>query len=146
MLDTRHSSNMNSLNAGQMVLPSFRKLNEILFSNREDFVDAMHVKLKPKPQMSCRSNSSRYTNLNYYTKLPSAPERIGRARRRPDEMKRFYGCRQNGCAKAYESISHLNTHIRRKNHGKPLTKADFPEIYDQNTNTSSEEYKLNKSE
>ena len=48
-----------------------------------------------------------------------------RKRRRPQQMRRYYNCQEPGCHKAYESISHLNTHIRRKSHGPPLSKSDF---------------------
>lgn len=143
MLDTRPTPQITSLPGDEkMLLPSFRKLNEILFSNRQEIIGPvlkakMQPSLKPKPQIVSRADSSLYSNLRYYTKLPCAPERIGRARRRPDQMQRFYGCRQNGCSKAYESISHLNTHIRRKGHGKPLTKVDFPEIYDQASSSTT---------
>ena len=132
MLDTRPETNpLHSEVTPKMLLPSFRKLNELLFTARQEPVLPFKANLKPKVQLLCRTDTNRLTKIQYYTKLPSAPERIGRIRRRPDQMQRFYGCRQNGCVKAYESISHLNTHIRRKSHGKPLTKSDFPEIYDQ---------------
>ena len=55
-----------------------------------------------------------------------APKNVRtRKRRRPQQMLRYYDCQDPACHKAYESISHLNTHIKRKGHGNPLSKTDF---------------------
>eukprot|EP00835_Amoeboradix_gromovi_P005075 NODE_444_length_8544_cov_0.465127.p4 type:complete len:198 gc:universal NODE_444_length_8544_cov_0.465127:5835-6428(+) len=48
-----------------------------------------------------------------------------RQRRKHREMERIYDCDFDGCDKAYESISHLNTHREKKNHGEKKSIYDF---------------------
>ena len=48
-----------------------------------------------------------------------------RQRRKHTEMERIYDCDFPGCDKAYESISHLNTHREKKNHGDKMSIYDF---------------------
>ena len=96
-------------------LPSFENLNKILNGKIVD--SYKHV-----PRMRIPTVHA-YTN-RYHYRLGNI-DRSSRNRRKPYEMSRVYNCKENGCIKGYESISHLNTHIRRKGHGIPLTKADF---------------------
>ena len=48
-----------------------------------------------------------------------------RPRRKYDQVQRRFSCPYPNCKKSYGSISHLNTHIRQKGHGKPLRTSDF---------------------
>ena len=48
-----------------------------------------------------------------------------RQRRKHTEMERIYDCDYPDCDKAYESISHLNTHREKKNHGDKKSIYDF---------------------
>ena len=48
-----------------------------------------------------------------------------RQRRKHTEMERIYDCDFEGCDKAYESISHLNTHREKKKHGDKKSIYDF---------------------
>eukprot|EP00834_Sanchytrium_tribonematis_P008564 NODE_1048_length_2472_cov_0.942267.p1 type:complete len:153 gc:universal NODE_1048_length_2472_cov_0.942267:1723-1265(-) len=81
----------------------------------------LHEKHSAKPAIKSVSHSSKSSRSSD----THSENKLARTRRKPQEMERMYACRQPGCYKAYESISHLNTHIRRKNHGKPLSKSDF---------------------
>lgn len=69
-----------------------------------------------------------YAGMDTHSGTSDMSNKRIRPRRRPDEMERLYACREKGCTKAYESISHLNTHIKRKGHGRPLTKSDFTAV------------------
>ena len=51
------------------------------------------------------------------------------------KVDRMYRCLFEGCTKAYGSISHLNTHRKRKEHGMPLSKHDFTKRQQILTNT-----------
>jgi hypothetical protein len=46
--------------------------------------------------------------------MSAAPKRL---RRPPHEIERLYTCGWQGCEKAYGSLSHLNNHVRIKEHG-----------------------------
>lgn len=46
------------------------------------------------------------------------PSQSRRTRRRYEEIDRMYECGWNGCRRAYGTLNHLNTHIRKRSHGQ----------------------------
>ena len=44
------------------------------------------------------------------------------------ELKRFY-CDFDSCNRRYKNISHLNSHRKKKSHGRPKKKSDFEEVF-----------------
>eukprot|EP00835_Amoeboradix_gromovi_P005846 NODE_597_length_6263_cov_0.206035.p4 type:complete len:125 gc:universal NODE_597_length_6263_cov_0.206035:5597-5971(+) len=55
-----------------------------------------------------------------------------RPRRKYDQVQRKFHCLYPNCKKSYGSISHLNTHIKQKRHGKTLRTSDF--VYSEKSN------------
>ena len=58
----------------------------------------------------------------YNVGLPFSSRRF---RRKPKQVLRLFDCDFEGCDKSYGTISHLNTHRTRKNHGDARRKNDF---------------------
>eukprot|EP00835_Amoeboradix_gromovi_P006763 NODE_875_length_3523_cov_0.099007.p3 type:complete len:113 gc:universal NODE_875_length_3523_cov_0.099007:3186-2848(-) len=53
-------------------------------------------------------------------------KKIKSGKRTPSNaVTRLFNCRYPGCNKSYGTISHLNTHRKRKGHGEAQSKRDF---------------------
>jgi len=75
-----------------------------------------------------RPGSSHKGEGKVYNFVSQAGHSSKRPRRRFDEIERLYTCDYPGCAKAYGTLNHLNSHKTMQKHGPRATPAQFKEL------------------
>ena len=83
--------------------------------------------LQPYAELSQFGNCDQNENIAEIKKYKHRTDFSKRQRRKYSEMERNYDCDYTGCCKSYESISHLNTHRYKKDHGAKMSIYDFAE-------------------